>query len=167
LTYDVNLVTEEKISQHFNEIDSNLKFKLTTENNKCISFLDLSIQRKPDKIELVIYRKETNTDTTIHNNSNHPQEQKIAAYRFYINRLITLPLTQKEKDKEWNIILKTAYNNGFTIKHIKRLKHQILTQQSKKSHDPANNNISKKIWATFTYYGGYMRGSQICLVTPR
>ena len=26
------------------------KFKLTTENNKCISFLDLSIQRKPDKI---------------------------------------------------------------------------------------------------------------------
>ena len=48
--YEVNLVTEQKISQHFNEIDSNLKFKLTTENNKCISFLDLGIQRKPDKI---------------------------------------------------------------------------------------------------------------------
>jgi len=60
---------------------------------------DLNIQRKPDKIELGIYRKETNTDITIHNNSNHPQEHKIAAYRFYINRLITLPLTQKEKDK--------------------------------------------------------------------
>jgi len=116
--YAVNLVTEEKISQHFNEIDSNLKCKLTTENNKCISFLDFSIQRKPDKIELGIYRKETNTDITIHNNSNHSQEHKKAAYRFYINRLITLPLTQKEKDKEWNIILKTAHNNGFTIDHI-------------------------------------------------
>ena len=158
MTYDVNLVTEEKISQHFNEIDSNLKFKLTTENNKCISFLDLSIQRKPDKIELVIYRKETNTDTTIHNNSNHPQEQKIAAYRFYINRLITLPLTQKEKDKEWNIILKTAYNNGFTIERIKRLKHQILTQQSKKSHDPANNNISKKYMDHFHILWGIHEG---------
>ena len=38
LIYDVNLVTEEKISQHLNEIGSNLKFKLTTEINKCISF---------------------------------------------------------------------------------------------------------------------------------
>ena len=100
-----------------------------------------------------IYRKETNTDITIHNNSSHPQH-KIAAYRFYINRLITFPLTQEEKDKEWNIILNTPYNNGFTIEHIKRLKHQILTQQSKKSHDPANNNISKKKYEPLSHIMG-------------
>jgi len=68
-----------------------------------------------------------------------------------------LPLTQKEKDKEWNTILNTAHNNGFTREHIIKLKHQILTQQSKKSRDPANNK-STKVWAIFSYYGGYMRG---------
>ena len=70
---------------------------MTTEDNKCISFLDLNIHRKPNRTELGIYRKETNTDTSIHNKSNHPQEHKVAAYRFHINRLLTLPLTQKEK----------------------------------------------------------------------
>jgi len=98
------LSQRKKFSQHFNDIDSNLKISLTTGNNKCISFLNLSIQRKPGKIELGVYRKERNSDITIHNNSNHPQEHKTTAYRFYINRLITLPLTQKEKQRlEYNI----------------------------------------------------------------
>ena len=81
-----------------------MKIKLTVENNGCVSFLDLDIHWKPDRIELGVYRKETNTDITIQN-SNHPQEHRIAAYRFYINRLTTLPITKKEKDKEWNVIL--------------------------------------------------------------
>jgi len=76
-----------------------MKFKLTVENNGCVSFLDLNIQRKPDRIELGVYRKETNTDITIHNNSNHPEEHRIAAHRFYIKRLSTLPITKKRKIK--------------------------------------------------------------------
>ena len=99
IIYDANRTTEKNIVQWFNGIDTKLKFKLTVENNSCISFLDLNIQRKPDKIELGVYRKETNTDKTIHNNSNLPQEHKIASYRFYINRLTTLPITKKEKIK--------------------------------------------------------------------
>ena len=68
---------KKNISQWLNGIDTNLKFKLTVENNSCISFLDLNIQRKPDKIELGVYRKEANTDITIHNNSKHPQSTKL------------------------------------------------------------------------------------------
>jgi len=97
IIYNENRITKEKILQEFNKVDSNLEFKMTTEDNKCISFLDLNIHRKPNRTELGIYRKETNTDTSIHNQSNHPQEHKVAAYRFHINRLLTLPLTQKEK----------------------------------------------------------------------
>ena len=65
---DANRTTEENIAEWFNEIDSNMKFILTVESNSCISFLDLKIRRKPDRIELGVYRKETNTDITIHNN---------------------------------------------------------------------------------------------------
>jgi len=82
IIYDANCTTEKNIAQWFNGIDTNLKFKLTVENNSCISFLELNIQRKPDRIELGVYRKETSTGITIHNNSNHPQEHRIAAYRF-------------------------------------------------------------------------------------
>jgi len=38
--FDANRTTEENIAQWFNELDTNLKFKLTVENNICINFLD-------------------------------------------------------------------------------------------------------------------------------
>jgi len=60
-----NRKTEENITQWFNEIDTKLKFELTVENNSRVSFLDINIQRKPDKIELGVYRKETNKDINI------------------------------------------------------------------------------------------------------
>jgi len=82
----------------------------------------------------------------------------VAAYRFYINRLLTLPLTQKEKDKEWKTILKIASNNGYTSGTIVRLKQQTIKRLEEKDQNITNNNTSKVIWATFTYHGGYIRG---------
>ena len=39
--YNENRITKEKILQGFNKVDSNLEFKMTTEDNKCISFLGI------------------------------------------------------------------------------------------------------------------------------
>ena len=61
----------------------------------------MTIDRKENKLEIGVYRKETSTGTTIHYTSNHPTEHKMAAFRYYINRLLTLPLTQEGKNKEW------------------------------------------------------------------
>jgi len=101
IIFDANSIIQNKIAKLFNEIHTNIKFKLTVENKVCVIFLDLNIQRKPDRIELGVYRKETNTDITIHNNSNHPLEHRNAAYRFYINSLTTLTITKREKLKNW------------------------------------------------------------------
>ena len=158
IIFDANRTTEKKNSQWFNGKDTNIKFKHTVENNGCVRFLDLNIQRKPDRTELGVYRKESNTDITIHNNSNHPQEQRNAAYKFYINRLTTLLITKTENDKEWNVILNTAHNNGFSTADINKLKQRILTQLSKKFQEFTNGQTSKKEWANFTYNGGYVRG---------
>jgi len=93
-----------------------------------------------------------NTDTPIHNTSNHPMEQKTAAFRYYINRLISLPLTQKEKSKEWTNILNMAKNNGFSTEQIMKIKKQLSQKSKEKTH------INKtKTWTTFTFYGGFMR----------
>jgi hypothetical protein len=91
----------------------------------------MTIDRKENKLEIWIYRKETSTDSTIHYTSNHPIEQKMAAFRYYINRLLTLPLTQEGKNKEWAEILYMAKSNGFPEDKITKLKTQLTTKAGK------------------------------------
>jgi len=94
-------------------IHDNIKLNATHETNDMVNFLDLSITRKPTSLELDIYRKPTSTDTTINFLSNHPLEQKLAAYRFSINRMLSL-LLSKTQHKEWENIKQTARNTLFT-----------------------------------------------------
>jgi hypothetical protein len=72
-----------------------------------------------------IYRKPTSTNITIQRTSNHPQEHKEAAYRYYISRMITLPNTEEAKLHERKYILNTARYNGFP-------KHKIIDIERKK-----------------------------------
>jgi hypothetical protein len=60
-----------------------------------------------------IHRKPTATDSTINNNSCHPKEQKLAAYKNWIHRLHTLPLNANNKNKEVNTIINIGLNNGY------------------------------------------------------
>jgi len=68
---------------------------MSIEENDTINYLDLSIHRNNDHIEISIYRKPTCTDTIIHFSSDHPYEYKIAAFIYYIHSTITLPITGK------------------------------------------------------------------------
>jgi hypothetical protein len=45
----------------------------------------------PPLLKLDIYHKPIATDTTIKFLPNHPLEHKLAAYRFFINRMLSLP----------------------------------------------------------------------------
>jgi len=121
ILFNINKIQEEQLLQGINHIEQNLTFKLTTEDNNKINFLGLTITRKISKLEIGIYRKETNTDTVIHYLSNHPTEQKMTTFRCYINRLATLPITQEEKTTEWTAILNMAKNNAFPTYKIVRL----------------------------------------------
>jgi hypothetical protein len=44
-----------------------------------------------------IFQKPQTTYATIHYNSDHPVQHKLAAYRFLINRVHQLPLSQENK----------------------------------------------------------------------
>jgi hypothetical protein len=65
-----------------NNIHKLIEFKLTAEENKNISYLDLVIHRDNNHLQMGIYRKPLQMDTTIHFMSNHPLEHKLAAYIF-------------------------------------------------------------------------------------
>jgi hypothetical protein len=99
IIYDQEKTNHQQIIQTANNIHPNLSFKHELEDNGNIVFLDLTLHRNETNITIDIYRKPTTTSTVIHSNSNHSQEHKEAVFRFLLNRLHNLPLTEQQKQK--------------------------------------------------------------------
>jgi hypothetical protein len=57
-----------------------------------------------NKTGIVIYRKPTSTGTIINFLSNRPIGHKMAAFKFHISGIHSLPLDQNKRQKEWEII---------------------------------------------------------------
>jgi hypothetical protein len=145
--------------QQINEIDKTLLFKLSTESNDKINFLDLLIQRNNRKIVIAIFRKPTEKGTVIHCSSNHPLEHKHAAFYYYINRMLTLPITKQYKQKEWETITSIARNNGYPITKIQNLKTRLKMKQKEPQQQNRQNETTnaKKKWTVFTYFSPLVR----------
>jgi len=101
------------INTYINKINNNIKLNPTYEEHNSIAFLDLTITYRHARLEVDIYRKPTTTDTTINFLSDHPIEQKMAAFRFHITRTHSLPLNPDKKQTEWEIIQSIAKNKNF------------------------------------------------------
>jgi len=152
IIYNTKHTHPETIHNHMNKIHPKLQFTPTHKHNNSISFLDLLIIQNPPKIEIDIFRKlTTTTDTTINFTSNHSTEHKIAAYRFLINRMMSLPLTVERRHVEWQKIITVARNKSFLLHLIAKLKTHI----QHKTHMTKDDNNKK--WATFTYYSPKIR----------
>ena len=104
---------------------TNLQFNPTLESNGYINFLDLTNIRSSMHIETDIYRKSTTTDTTIHFISIHPNEHKLLAYRYHIERMLNLPLKTTQQKRERSTILHIAQQNVFPPTVIHKLRHLI------------------------------------------
>ena len=76
IVYDTSKTNAQNIFNEINKIDPDLQFKITNETDNVITYMDLSISRNNNKLELGIYRKPIETGTVIHFNSIHPYEQK-------------------------------------------------------------------------------------------
>jgi hypothetical protein len=94
------------------------------------------------------------TNTTLSYISNHPMQHKVAAYRYYINRMIAFMLNEENRNKEWNIICNIAHNNKFSYNKIKELKNRM---EHNKTHHKLNDSTTKMKWVTFTYYSPQIR----------
>ena len=85
-----------------------------------------------------------------------PHWHKLAAYRYHITRMLSLPLKTTQQQREWETILHIAQQNGFPTAMIHKLRHQI---EHKTKHTSPQDRKNKK-WATFTYIS-----PQICKIT--
>jgi uncharacterized FlaG/YvyC family protein len=99
-----------------------------------------------------IFRKPT-TDVTINNKSCHPREQKLAAYKNWIHRLLTLPLEEKTKNKELNTIINISLNNGYRKEDFIHTYNKL----KQKANNPNDRDIKEQKWVTKTYTGNYIR----------
>ena len=102
-----------------------------------------------------MYRKPTTTDITINYLSIHPMEHKLAACCYYINRMLSLPLTKERQANESKTIQTIAQNN-FPNKLINNLKYQIQRNTICQKPNNKENENSKK-WATFSYHSPKIR----------
>jgi hypothetical protein len=87
LIFDPNHTDIQTILADFNAIHPNLLFTAEIEKDNTISFLDISIQKTPQKLIASIYRKPAFTNSVIPYTSNHPAQHKYAAVKFLYNRL--------------------------------------------------------------------------------
>jgi len=108
MIYDQNKINEIAITNVMNGINEQLEFKATEEISDSINYLDLSINRNINKIELDIYRKPTNADITIEYTSNHPQDHKKAAFTFLHKQNANATHNRTRKKERMGKILNVA-----------------------------------------------------------
>ena len=116
-----------------NNNNEQLEFKATMGVSKSINYWDLTISRNINKIEISVYRKVTNANITIQYTYIHPWDHKRAAFPHYINRELTLSITEQARTQEWENICNKAQQNGFPIKVIQNIKEKEIAKLKQKT----------------------------------
>lgn len=129
------------LHKFLNNITPNLKFTMETEQSNKINFLDITIEKIDNRLDFSIYRKPTTSNQTIHSTSYHPVSHKLAAYNSMVYRLLHVPMTEQNYNRELKIIKQIAVSNGYDIQMVDNLvkkyknkqnQNQNLTPQNKK-----------------------------------
>jgi hypothetical protein len=69
-----------------------------------LNFLTFQYTTRKKELEFSIYRKLTQTDIIIPNNSSYPLRHKISNISYFVNKLNTYPVFKEVKEKELNIM---------------------------------------------------------------
>jgi hypothetical protein len=157
IIYDTTQISQDIITHYANTINNNLQLCPTPEQNNRVSFLDLAIIRNTPHLEIDIFRKSTTTDT-ISYLSNHPLEQKLAAHRLLIDRMLNLPLHKNRLENEWQTMLHIAKNNHFptALNHNPRHRMAQKRTQFPSPTQPTNPRKNEKC-ITFTFISPNIR----------
>lgn len=150
IIYNEDNTDIENLLNHFNNLTPTLKFTIEKESNRQLHFMDITITRTTKKFETDVYRKPTYTDAIIPRDSCHPEEQKMAAIRFFYNRLYQYQLSPVNKEKENRVINAILHNNGYDISSADKILKNIQDKKTKTEQKTGH-------WVKFTYVGSETR----------
>ena len=150
LIYNKHIIDIYEILNLFNSLSPNLKFSLEVETNNRLNYLDLTLINNHNGISHDIYRKPTATDTIIPMDSCHPLEQKMAAIRYFADRINTYELSKDKKQTEINTVKYVLRNNSYDASLLDKM----IKEQGSKKHirqqsleHPKPNGQNSHMWA--------------------
>ena len=135
-----------------NAQDDSVKFTIEEEQDSKLPFLDVEVIRVKGSLEIDIYRKSTHVDSYIHNRSYNPPAHKYAIFNSLIHRMVTLPLTEDRRAKEWIRILEVARKNGFYERDIWRIRKRKEYKARINETTTLTNTDEDKKFAAITYH---------------
>lgn len=148
---------KDKMLEKINSHHPKLSFTHEYEEGNKINFLDLTLTRRTDHLEFDIYRKPTQTNTTINSKSVHPNSHKTAAFRSMLYRVFKIPLNEDKRRKEINLIKCIAKSNGFQPKVIDeigaKIKRKIKNQENLRRTTTLNGSKENNKYVAFNYNG--------------
>ena len=105
--------------QHLNNTEPSIQFTAEIENNSCLPFLDLKIQRSQDgSLSTSVFRKPTHTDQYLNFASHHPLSHKRAVVNTLCTRAATHSSCNQSKVQELNRVSSTLRKNGYPMRFI-------------------------------------------------
>jgi hypothetical protein len=111
LIYDNRHTDIHTILTDFNSFHHNLQFIKETEHDNKLNYLDLTIHKTLNNVNISIFRKPTFTNTSITFTSNHPPQHKYAAIP--VQQTEFLPVTGNQRED--NTIHNILHNNSFPL----------------------------------------------------
>ena len=102
----------DNILQEINQLHNNIKFTIEKEKNRQINYLDLTLKIENNEIKYNIYRKPTQSNLAIENNSNFPNQHKYAIFYSLIYRMLKIPLNTQDRQTERQIIHQIGKEKG-------------------------------------------------------
>ena len=79
-------------------------------------------------------------------------EQKLVAYTFYLNRVITLSITEQAKQEKRNTILTVGKNNRFPLHIIHNPKNKLIIKRQQKSLTNTSKEKTAHIYLSQSIY---------------
>ncbi|KAK5649862.1 hypothetical protein RI129_000891 [Pyrocoelia pectoralis] len=137
---------------HLNQIHRNIKFTVEKEINNQLPFLDILLTRNNFHINYSIYRKPTTTDALIPIDSIHPFSHKLAGLNALLRRMVVIPMSPVNFQKELNIIRHIALNNGYNNNLVDTLLSKITRSIHPTSLIPQKTSKDKLIYRSLPFY---------------
>jgi hypothetical protein len=105
------------------------KFTHEIEVNVTLPFLDVELKRLTNnKLSFKIFRKPTNTQRFIVNESHHSTRHKMVAFNSMLLRAVNVPISSEDQKAELEYINEAAKPNGYdkVLLHEPLKKHETL-----------------------------------------
>ena len=135
-----------------NSQNDDIHWTVEVEVNNKLPFLDVSVSKLNGRLEFDVYRKPTHNTVYINNNSYNPKAHKLATFNSMINRMIRLPLSETNREKEKSRILHIAWKNNFKEAEIRRLiDYQYYKQKLRNTTTLDDFNDDSKRFSPFPY----------------